>query len=90
MKARLWIGVLAAFGLAACNPQTPAAGVPEAPGPPGVVCTMEARPAITVEPVDAATGQSITQQATLIAMTGIYADIVWQAEFTAALVVAFP
>ena len=74
MKTSLWIGALSAFGLAACNPQTPAPNLPEAPGPPGVVCTMEARPAITVEPVDAATGQSISQQATLIAMTGSYAD----------------
>ena len=74
MSKALRSGILAMAGLTACSaPETPAPGVPGAP-PPNVVCTTEARPAITVEPVDAATGQSISQQATLIAMTGTYTD----------------
>jgi hypothetical protein len=73
MSKTLWSGVLATVGLMACSaPETPAPGAPGAP--PNVVCTTEARPAITVEPVDAATGQSISQGATLIAMTGTYTD----------------
>ena len=75
MSKALRSGILATAGLLACSaPETPVPGAPGAPGSPTVACTMEARPAITVEPVDAATGQSISQQATLIAMTGTYTD----------------
>ena len=52
----------------------PEATPPGIPAPGGVVCTMEARPGITVEPVDATTGQSVSQHTTVIAMAGSYAD----------------
>jgi hypothetical protein len=73
MKRLSLSALMAGAAMLGCSsaPETPAPGIP-APG--GVVCTMEARPGITVEPVDAATGQPVSQHATVIAMTSSYAD----------------
>ncbi|MEX2284186.1 MAG: hypothetical protein WEE89_16990 [Gemmatimonadota bacterium] len=66
--------ILIAAGATVLGCGGPPAPEPVLPAPGGVVCTMEARPAITVEPVDATTGQSVSQNATVIAMAGSYAD----------------
>ena len=43
---------------------------------PGVVCTMEARPGITVEPRDRVTGEIVSGPIVLIMKSGTYADTV--------------
>ena len=67
------LGLLASLALAACSstPELPPYGIP---APPGAICTLEARPAISVEPVDANTGQLVTGSVTMIVNDGLYTD----------------
>lgn len=44
------------------------------PAPPGTICTMEARPAIAVQPVDGSTSKPVTGAVTVIVRDGLYAD----------------
>ncbi len=62
--------------LVACSnvQEEPSSGTP-APKP-NVVCTMEARAAITVEPVDSRTGAALSGPTILILSDGAYADTV--------------
>ena len=46
---------------------------PAAPAP-DVACTLEARPAVTVQPVDRRTGQPVDGGTVLIVRDGLYAD----------------
>jgi hypothetical protein len=61
------------FALVACR-TTPEAPSVFQPAPPGAICTMEARPAISVEPIDRRTGQHITGDVRLIVRDGMYVD----------------
>ncbi|MGH7469148.1 MAG: hypothetical protein ACRENP_14420 [Longimicrobiales bacterium] len=59
------------FGACSSTPEPPQAGIP---APPGAICTMEARPAIAVEPIDRSTGRLIDGMVTVIVRDGIYTD----------------
>lgn len=64
--------LLAAAGAACHNtPEQPPYGIP---APPGAICTMEARPAISVQVVDAQTGEPVTGAVIVIVRDGLYAD----------------
>lgn len=71
MTRSYWL--MAIMAVAACKgtPEPPPYGIP---APPGVICTMEARPAVSVEPVDASSGELVTGVVTLIVTDGLYTD----------------
>jgi hypothetical protein len=62
------------LALVACSNvnEAPSTGAPA----PGVVCTMEARAGITVDPVDSATGAPLSGPTVLIVSEGAFADTV--------------
>jgi hypothetical protein len=66
-------GPVILLALAACR-TTPEAPSVYQPAPPGAICTMEARPAISVEPVERGTGRPISGNVRLIVRDGIYVD----------------
>jgi hypothetical protein len=60
---------------AACGSVEEEVPIPAMPAG-SVVCTMEARPGISVEPVDKITGQIVSGPTVLIVKSGTYADTV--------------
>src|SRR5262245_7785568 len=66
-------GLLILLALAACQ-ATPELPSVYQPAPPGAICTMEARPAISVEPVDHRTGRPISGNVRVIVSDGMYVD----------------
>jgi hypothetical protein len=68
----LYLAVLG-VGMGACS--SPPASTAPSPAPPAnVICTMEARAGIVVQPVDASTGASVTGMTTLRVRTGMESD----------------
>ena len=65
--------ILLTAASAACHntPEQPPYGIP---APPGAICTMEARPAIAVQAVDAVTGQPVKGAIVVIVRDGLYSD----------------